>query len=408
MRALLSALVAICLWVVAPRFAFADSCVDCHAGMDDSPGSPVHGMKEDVHARAGLSCADCHGGDPTDDDVTAMDPEKGYRGAPKRAEIPAFCGRCHADGEYMRRFRPELPTDQVAQYHTSVHGKRLAAGDEKVATCVSCHGVHGILPGSDTRSPVHKVKVASTCAHCHADAAYMQGYDLPTNQFAAYQRSVHAEHLLVQRDLAAPSCNSCHGNHGAFPPGVASIAEVCGQCHVSNKELFLASPHAAAFAARGLAQCVACHGNHAISAASDDMLGTGDRAVCISCHQADTPAFAAARQMREGIDDLSNAVTAAHDVLARAAAAGMEVGEADFDLQGAREALVAARTQMHAVDPKSLDETITGGLKIASKAEDTGRAALIELANRRWMALLPLGMIVLVAFFIVRKIRDLE
>jgi predicted CXXCH cytochrome family protein len=289
-----------------------------------------------------------------------------------------------------------------------VHGQRLAAGDEKVATCVSCHGVHGILPGSDTRSPVHKVKVAATCAHCHADAAYMQGYDLPTDQFAAYQRSVHAEHLLVQRDLAAPSCNNCHGNHGAYPPGVGSIAEVCGQCHVSNKEMFLASPHAAAFAARGLAQCVACHGNHAIAAASDDMLGTGDRAVCVSCHKSDTPAFAAARRMREGIDDLNNTVTAAHEVLAHAAAAGMEVSEADFELQGAREALVAARTQIHAADPDALGKTLAGGMKIATAADATGRTALVELANRRWMALLPLSMIALVAVLILRKIRHLE
>jgi predicted CXXCH cytochrome family protein len=408
MRPLLAALLALTLVAVVRGSARGDSCVDCHAGMDDSPGSPVHGMKEDVHAKEGLSCADCHGGDPTDDDVSAMDEAKGYRGAPKAAEIPAFCGRCHADGEYMRRYRPELSTDQVAQYQTSVHGKRLAAGDTKVATCVSCHGVHGILPGSDTRSPVHKTRVATTCAHCHADAAYMREYDIPTNQFAAYQRSVHAEHLLVQRDLAAPSCNSCHGNHGAFPPGAASVAEVCGQCHVSNKELFMTSPHNAAFAARGLAQCVACHGNHDIAAASDDMLGTGDRAVCISCHTPDSPGFAAARHMREAIDDLRNGVDAAKDVLAKAAAAGMEVSEADFDLQGAHQALVAARTQVHAADPVALDETIGGGLKIAQSAEQTGRMALVELADRRWMALLPLGMIALVGLLITRKIRELD
>ena len=93
----------------------------------------------------------------------------------------------------------KMRVDQLSQYLTSVHGKRLKQGDSKVAACVDCHGVHNILPVSDTRSPVYPANVAATCAHCHSDPVYMKGYGIPTDQAARYQKSVHAE-MLAQGD----------------------------------------------------------------------------------------------------------------------------------------------------------------------------------------------------------------
>jgi len=37
-----------------------------------------------------------------------------------------LCGSCHADVNYMTRFNPSLRTDQLAQYHISVHGIQFA------------------------------------------------------------------------------------------------------------------------------------------------------------------------------------------------------------------------------------------------------------------------------------------
>lgn len=400
------ALVAVALILVAfaPGSARPDSCVDCHTDMPEPLGPPVEGMKTDVHAKAGLSCADCHGGDPNDPEDSAMDEKKGFVGKPAPADVPAFCGRCHADGGYMRRFNPSLATDQLAQYRTSVHGQRLAKGDAKVATCISCHGVHGILPGSDARSPVHKTNVATTCAGCHADAKHMAGYDIPTDQLVKFQRSVHGQALLVARDMAAPTCNNCHGNHGAFPPGADSIAAVCGQCHATQKDLFMASPHRPAFDHLGLAECVVCHSNHDIARTSDDMLGVGSVAICVTCHGPDSKGYAAAARMRAAVDGLRAAIDGADTTLLRASTAGMEVSEPRYALQSAREALVTTRNQVHSFDPASVEKTAGEGLAVARNAEQTGVAALAELNGRRWMALLPLAMIALVAAFLFAKI----
>ena len=50
---------------------------------------------------------------------------------------------------------PSLRTDQLSQYHTSVHGKLLREGRYKVAVCTDCHSVHDLRPPSDPRSTVH-------------------------------------------------------------------------------------------------------------------------------------------------------------------------------------------------------------------------------------------------------------
>jgi predicted CXXCH cytochrome family protein len=401
------AAIALGLALGAHAAAAADSCVDCHRDLPEPLGTPVEGMKTDVHARAGLSCAGCHSGDPADEGESAMETE-GFVGKPPPERIPGLCGSCHEDEGFMRRFNPQLPTDQVAQYRTSVHGQRLAEGDARVATCVSCHGVHGIVSVSDARSPVFPSNVAQTCARCHADASYMAGYRIPTDQLVEYQRSVHGHLLLVERDLSAPTCNDCHGNHGAYPPGADSVAAVCGQCHAINRDLFLASPHHAPFVRLGLAECVACHGNHEVRRTSDDMLGTSAVAVCVGCHAPDSAGFAAARRMRAAVDRLREALAAAEGTLGRAGAAGMEVSEAEFDLQEVREALVQARNQVHSFDPAALEKVASAGVEKATAAERVGEAALAEHTNRRWTALVPLAAIVLVAGLLYLKIRSLD
>ena len=405
MRFLVAALFVV---VGAGRAAAADSCVACHTDLGDALAAPVEGMKADVHGKAGLSCASCHGGDPADPDMSAMDEDKGFVGRPAPADIPVLCGRCHSDENFMRRYNPKLPTDQLAAFRTSVHGRRLAAGDTKVANCVSCHGVHGILPPSDARSPVHAMNVPATCARCHSDSAYMAGYGIPTDQLAKYQRSVHGQLLLVQREVAAPACNSCHGNHGAFPPGADSVAMVCGQCHPINKDLFLKSPHRAAFQRLGLPECVACHGNHEVVRASDDMLGTAPTSVCIGCHSPDSKGYVAAARMRSSVERLHGAITAAEAAVGNATTAGMEMGEEEVALQTAREALIQTRNQVHAFDAAAVEKGAGEATATAEGVDARARAALVEFGNRRWLATIPLGMIALVGVLLYAKIRALD
>jgi nitrate/TMAO reductase-like tetraheme cytochrome c subunit len=236
----------------------------------------------------------------------------------------------------------------------------------------------------------------------------MAEFKVGTGQTLDYRRSVHAERLLVKRDTAAPACNDCHGNHGAYPPGAQSVAEVCGQCHVAMKELFVASPHKAAFERSRLPQCVTCHGNHEIHPADDSLLGTGDVATCVGCHLPDSKGYAAATAMRAAVDELVREIDEAEAVLAEAAELGMEVSEAEFEFQGARANLVETRTLVHAFDADTLEASAAQGLEVARNAKQAGRAAIAELGSRQLMALLPLGLIGLVAALLYAKIRAVD
>jgi hypothetical protein len=188
-----------------------NNCIDCHLELEDETLTPpAKAFAEDVHAKAGLTCASCHGGDPAanveDGDYSrAMDPDKGYIGVPERAAIPGMCGRCHSDANFMRGFDPNIAVDQVAQYRTSVHGRKLAEGDAKVAECASCHQAHGILPVKDPRAPVYPTQIPETCGSCHAKAEYMSAYGIPTTQLEEYRTSVHGKALFAQGDLGAPT-----------------------------------------------------------------------------------------------------------------------------------------------------------------------------------------------------------
>lgn len=351
------------------------ACVDCHSDQAEA-------FKQDVHARFGFTCADCHGGDASaDDQAKAMSKAKGFRGKSARTAVPALCARCHSDAAFMHRYKPQQRVDQLAQYQTSVHGKRLAAGDAGVANCADCHGAHGIREVRDALSPVHPLHLPETCAHCHADKAHMAKYKIPTNQFAEYRTSVHWEAVAKRGDLSAPTCASCHGNHGAAPPSVSSVAAVCGTCHVLIEETFNKSPHAQAFASTG-GGCTVCHSNHAIHTPSGAMLADKD-AVCSGCHEADSAGGKTAVAMAALLGKLDGRLKQADDILNRAKRDGMEVSEAQMQQMEAREALIKARVAVHGANLATVEQAAKPGLDLAAAGVRAGNQALRERDRRR-------------------------
>jgi predicted CXXCH cytochrome family protein len=386
-----------------------DSCVDCHKEMEGALGQPVELLKSDIHQSRGLSCADCHGGDPSQDDPTgAMNPRKGFVAKPKPRDVPQFCGKCHSNAEFMRKFNPALRVDQEHEYSTSVHGKLLATGDQNVATCASCHGYHGVRAVKDPQSPIFAMNVAETCSKCHANAEYMKSYKIPTDQYDKYKLSVHAKALYDRQDISAPTCNDCHGNHGAAPPGIASVANVCGQCHVRQSALFQASPHKTVFDAMQVGECIQCHSNHGILPPSDEMLGVGQGSVCTSCHSQGDSGYQTAEKMRASIAQLAARMHDALEVLNRADRAGMDVSRPKFELAGAKDALTQSRVLIHASSLDELEKSIGPGLELADKDHKAGEDALSEWRFRRKGLGVSLFFILFLAAVIYLKIRQIE
>jgi hypothetical protein len=385
-----------------------NTCLDCHGALGPPLQITEQQFSSDIHSQKGLTCSSCHGGNPSKADMDAMSKAAGFRGKILRSQIPELCGRCHSDGAFMRKYNPSLRTDQLSQYKTSVHGKHFAKGDTRVAVCIDCHGVHGLRPASDMRSKVHPLNIAETCSRCHADASYMKSYSIKTDQFAQYRTSVHHEALAVRGDLSAPTCTTCHGNHGAAPPGVDSVQNVCSKCHAFQDQMYEKSTHKAAFQSAGLPGCVVCHGNHGITHPTDAKLGTGPQAVCMQCHTPGSVCDQERAEMLGGLTRLDEAFNNAHKVLGVAESSGMEVSQARLDEDQARDALTKARVTIHSFQKQLVDQDIQEGLKITAKNLQAGQNALAERDYRRsglGLALIFIFLSVVGLFMYIRRME---
>ena len=226
-----------------------------------------------VHSAAAVSCRDCHGGeaaylvDAQQRTSPSFDHGPSFSGKPTRFEIPERCAQCHANVSLMNPYG--LPADQLMRYRTSGHGKALfEKKNEAAAVCTDCHDVHAIFKASDPRSRTHPLNVPDTCGRCHGDEAMMSEHGHSVEIMDEYRASVHGRGLLEAQDTGMPTCATCHGNHAAAPPGVASVNTVCGKCHQQTEQFFLKSPHAEI---DSFPRCIACHGgenSHAIQQAT--------------------------------------------------------------------------------------------------------------------------------------------
>ena len=397
-----------------PAEAALNTCASCHASLTEARLSspPSLFAQQDIHRESGFTCADCHGGDRTaGDKLKAHDTSKGFKGAPEGQTQIAVCARCHSDADLMRKYAPRQRVDQAAEYATSVHGKRLAAGDAKVATCASCHGAHGIRRVNDVKSPVYPTNVANTCAVCHASPSHMAGYTLPnkkplpTDQLALYQQSVHYAALTKGNDLSAPTCNDCHGNHGAAPPGAGSVVNVCGTCHAVFAQKFAPSVHAQIFD-RG---CVECHSNHGIRKPSDEMLGADAKSLCASCHSgADDKGVIAATRMRGDIERLKSQLDHSAALVSSLSNAGMEMSAQELAVGAARTRLTLARTEMHSFDADRVSPVVREGLATLDQVDKAADTATAELRFRRRGLFVSLGAILIVVVALGFKIWQLE
>jgi len=422
----------------ALELALQDNCVVCHTdpGIGDpntlfsldpkATGTPAHlNLKEfisDVHFRKGLSCSGCHGGTPQDEMMTKAIGQRW----PKKAErhqdrtwIPAFCARCHADQEFMRNFNPSLPTDQLAKYQHSRHGQLLLEEhDSKAAQCVSCHGVHGIRDAKSRLSRVHPQQIPETCGTCHANAEYMAGYKtetgepMPTHQLAEFKQGVHGKALLEKGDLGAPACNTCHGNHAAAPPKVASVSQVCRTCHALNGQLFDGSKHKAAFEKHQWPECGQCHGKHAIAHPTDALIGNAPGTLCGDCHAkfaTDDPKCAGtAVQFKATLDELAAADRSLSEQVERVAEKGLDVEPLTTSVSELEEALVQTRTRVHSFDQSTFDVQAAVGREAAKKGEAQLHTAREEFSSRRRGLLGSIASMGVLAVVLYLRIRQME
>lgn len=361
-----------------------NTCASCHETLGGTSTSIVADWQASIHSERGVSCVDCHGGDPTKTDKEqAMSSAAGYVGKPNTADIPALCGSCHARVEAMRQY--DLSTDQYAQYRQSVHGRKLALGDLNVATCFTCHDGHGTKQVNDPSARVYPLNVPALCASCHADDQLMKQYGIPTNQYALYQSSVHGVALLQKQDLRAPTCATCHGTHGAAPPGFTEVANVCGSCHSATQDYYLKSAHAGNIP--GTPKCVTCHGRYDVMQPTEAMFSGDSGRQCGSCHKSNSQEAAAVQEINANLSLAAAAVDRADASMRQAAGNALITAPEEVKLAEARTSLITARAAQHTLDLKTVKlNTDKASTKAKEIVSDADKAAADSLFRRGFMA----------------------
>lgn len=128
--------------------AGADECLDCHKDPAFKVQQPklftyFENFDTSVHGVEGLSCVDCHGGDPETKDLDKA--HDNVLAPVKFDKIPFTCGGCHVD--------------QRDAFVTSDH-YRILESDGTAPNCATCHGAMEM-------DFIFVTRVKSTCMFCH-------------------------------------------------------------------------------------------------------------------------------------------------------------------------------------------------------------------------------------------------
>ncbi len=265
-------------------------CRDCHE--DESDQYKAHGRMAADASGDLPQCMGCHGSHeilPTTDKKSKTHP----------VNLPGTCGECHENLDLIKKY-DMIYDHPVDVYEHSIHGKASKGGIYVAAVCNDCHSsngsTHKILSPGHQESSINKYNIASTCGQCH------KGVEQDFNE------SIHGK-LVERGQMDAPTCTSCHGEHGIMSPSdprspVSStlVAEqTCAPCHESaalNEKYGLATGRLTTFidSYHGLksktgdthvANCASCHGTHRILPSDDPsstIFPSNLRQTCGDCH----------------------------------------------------------------------------------------------------------------------------
>lgn len=143
------------MWLCFGASAADNSCSACHSNEDFYARFPklynyYQDWIESPHAVSGVSCDDCHGGNPQEDTIQAahagMFPVNSENSSLYFSAQPATCGTCHRDKQ--------------VEFEQSKHFLALRNDTKSAPTCTTCH------PAMNKR-PTYQAIVLTACTTCH-------------------------------------------------------------------------------------------------------------------------------------------------------------------------------------------------------------------------------------------------
>ena len=208
---------------------YAVACIECHK--ETTPGIFAD-WAASPHAKANISCLDCHQADPADKDISKahekyysrddMPYGQGQYRIPIAAAVtPKDCSRCHPDEVKQYSKSKHANTIEIIWKLDPWLNKGMNSDNERKTGCYACHGT-----------------VLSVNADGVLDPSVWPNVGVGR----------------VNTDGSLGSCTSCHTRH-RFSIMEARKPEACGQCHLGPDhpqiEIYTESKHGDIYAAFG-------------------------------------------------------------------------------------------------------------------------------------------------------------
>ena len=255
-----------------------ENCLNCHKNKN------VQSYKNSIHDKKDVKCQSCHDSGHNIKKIA-------------KTEISNTCGKCHSSHQ--------------KDFNNSIHQTVFRSGNTKAPTCVDCHGAHQIIGA--------KINIESqSCLKCHLDESLFPGNEKGSAKFVAeYKTSIHSS--IQKNGNPAAGCSDCHGNHTIQNPGDPNsslakdkILESCNKCHSSEVSNYKTSAHGKAYANKNkdAPSCLSCHGEHGIKSVlkSDEFSKLNQTEMCLNCHKEGKVTTSAGKEKQLHIDDYKQSV----------------------------------------------------------------------------------------------------
>lgn len=256
-----------------PAEAAPARCDACHEPQWREFQSSVHALGALRGDANSATCADCHGMH----DVLSS---RNTQSRTHKLQLPFTCARCHTNARMMEEGGVHQPL-AAQQYIDSMHGRGLIEKGLIVApSCNDCHGVHRILPSTHPESTIHRDNVPATCGHCHVGIEKVYAESIHGRLLAAGDdrgpvcATCHTAHAIVKpgdvefKLHSDEQCGACHADrlaryretfHGkAIALGMSGVA-ACYDCHGHHDIVPIDDPASRLAGERRVETCRQCH-----------------------------------------------------------------------------------------------------------------------------------------------------
>ena len=270
-----------------------DTCLGCH-GNEGFAATGSDGEMRPLHVIRDTFGSSVHGklscvGCHTD--ITEI-PHK------KAGTHSVNCVTCHdslwkaakAGNKTQEHARLGVVVQQIDHYVKSVHARPNRDDQSRAnATCYDCHSPHYIYAKGSKERADWRLSIPDVCGRCHV------------SEREQYATSVHGKAVLNDRNPAAAICSDCHSTHDVTDPtqdaGRLLITRNCGGCHADNLKTYTGTYHGQVntLGYAYTAKCFDCHGSHDILRVDDpksSMHPDNRLKTCQKCHEGATRGFA--------------------------------------------------------------------------------------------------------------------